>query len=474
MTSTRTEPATGPEPATRPDRRWALALGGVALLGLAWRAIYILHWRRDHPVWGDAYFYHYGANLLADGYGFINPFRLLIDGLNQQAADHPPVYTVYLFLFSLLGIRSPVGHMLATAFIGTATVVLAGLIGRRVAGKGVGILAAVIVAFYPNTFSWDGMLLSEPMALFAVMLSVWLAYRFVDHPTLLGIVLLGAAVGLATLSRAELGLLALLIVVPLVLRRSHLTSWRARIGWLAASGAACVAVMAPWVVFNMTRFDEPVYLSSGFEITLSTVSCDKTYYGELTGYWSLECVFGYLEPAGLTPLNSDESERGQLLRRESLDFIGENLDRVPTVLVARWGRALGIWNFQQGIDLDAFDAGRTDWVARWGAISFLVLLPFAVAGGILLHRRGKVVYPLVAPFVTVFVTATITFGQPRYRALSEGALSVLAAVGIAALWTAVRSRLGSQPTTTPDEGDPDAVHHSTAPIGTGPGGGVDE
>ncbi|MCD9624553.1 glycosyltransferase family 39 protein [Rhabdothermincola salaria] len=464
MTTTRTEAS------PRVDRRWWFGLAAVAAAAFAWRAVYILVWRRDHQVWGDAYFYHHGANLLADGYGFVNPFRFLIDGLIQQAADHPPVYTVYLFLFSTLGVRSPTGHMLATALVGTASVVLAGLIGRRIAGNTTGIVAAVLVAFYPNTFSWDGMLLSEPMALFAVMLTAFLAYRFVDDPSLVRIVLLGAAVGLATLSRAELGLLAVFIVVPLVLRRSNLTSWRSRIGWLAASGAACLAVLAPWVAFNATRFDEPVYLSSGFEITLATVSCDKTYYGELTGYWSLECVFGYLEPTGLNPLNSDESQRGQVLRDESIDYIQENLDRLPTVIVARWGRALGLWNFEQSVQLDSFDAGRTLWVAWAGAVSFLVMAPLAVVGGLALRRRGKLVYPLAAPFLTVWFTATVTFGQPRYRALAEGPLAVLAAVGLVAIVAAIRRRTAGGDA-TPD-GDapppPAAPPLSGATVGAGP------
>ena len=441
-------------------RRWLLIIGGICVAAMAWRVYFIFEWRRDARVWGDALYYHRGGQLLADGYGFINPIRFDQDGLIQQAADHPPVYLLYLAFFSLLGFTSPTGHMIATGFIGLGSIVLAAAIGRRLAGERVGVIAALLVAFYPNIFSWEGMILSEPTALFGVLLTAWLAYRFVDRPSLLNAVYLGLAVGVATLSRAELLLLSVLVVVPLILRRSGARPWRERFAWLAVSGAACLTLLAPWVAFNVNRFEEPVYLSSGFEITLASVSCPITYYGHFTGYWSLQCVIDYLDEAGLTPLNSDESTRGDLLQREATEYIGENLDRLPVVIAARWGRALGVWDFNGSINLDNYDAGRPYWVAWTGAVSFLALVPLAVTGALSLRRRGWPVYPLAASFVIVWITATITFGQPRYRSIAEGSLCILAAIGIDAIWRAVRNRTAGPATTEPR---PDTAEEAPIP-----------
>ena len=72
-----------------------------------------------------------------------------------------------------------------------------------------------------------------------------------------------------------------------------------RIGWIAAAAGTCVAVIGPWVVFNMTRFDHPVYLSAGYQITLSTATCDLTWYGEFTGYWNIQCPIGVLQRHGV-------------------------------------------------------------------------------------------------------------------------------------------------------------------------------
>ena len=54
-------------------------------------------------------------------------------------------------------------------------------------------------------------------------------------------------------------------------------------------------------------------------------------------------------------------------------------------------------------------------------------------------------YPVLGPLVTVFVTITLTFAQVRYRAAAEGAIVVLAAVGVDALWRARDRRAVSEP-----------------------------
>ncbi len=51
---------------------------------------------RHQTVWGDSYFYHESANLIADGKGFINPIDWIENHVRIQAADHPPLYLLYL------------------------------------------------------------------------------------------------------------------------------------------------------------------------------------------------------------------------------------------------------------------------------------------------------------------------------------------------------------------------------------------
>ena len=73
-------------------------------------------------VVGDAYYYHAGANLLADGKGYLDPY-----GYAQHhelpGAAHPPLYLTYLAVASVVGARSVLSHQMWTVLLGTATIV---------------------------------------------------------------------------------------------------------------------------------------------------------------------------------------------------------------------------------------------------------------------------------------------------------------------------------------------------------------
>ncbi len=144
---------------------------------------------------------------------------------------------------------------------------------------------------------------------------------------------MGVAVGLAALSRSELILLSVMVIVPLVLLVRTVPLGR-RIGWITAAAATCLGVVGPWVLFNMTRFDHPVYLSAGYEITLSTATCDLTWYGEFTGYWNIQCPIGVLQRHGVDSRGADQSELAKLFRQDSIDYIRSHEKRLPYVLLA--------------------------------------------------------------------------------------------------------------------------------------------
>ncbi len=442
------------------DRRFYTWLVLITGAGLAWRVVYIWVWRRDMVVWGDGYFYHNGSILIAEGKGWINPFAYYLKDTVNQAADHPPAYLLFLAGVSWLGGTGVTPHLLASAVLGSATVFVSGLAGRQFGGARIGLIGAVLVAFYPNVWRWDGLLLSETMAIFAVALTVWLAYRFWRSPNLYSGAVLGAAVGLAALSRAELILLSVLVVVPLCLL-VRTVSWAKRIGWLAAAGAACVMVLSPWVAFNLTRFDQPVLLSNGFEITLATSTCDYTFYGPTTGYWSLQCSLDYLAKNGFDEATGDQTARGEILRREALDYLSNQKRRLPIVVLARWGRITGLWNPVQQAELDEFNERETDWVPKAGGVIWYPMAAAAIAGAVLLRRRRIPVMPLVAPPIIVMVIVTMFFGQARYRAIAEGAIALLAAVTIDALVRWFRAR-GSPGSADDQPGQPAATASSSS------------
>src|SRR5580704_4031365 len=121
-----------PSVRTQRDNRWfrpALALVVVGAFVL--RVAYVFAYRRHFDPHGDAYFYHAGANLLARGKGFISPFFVQL-GLKRAAAEHPPLYTIFLAIPSVLGMKSVLTHLLWSCLLGSATVALIGFVGRAV------------------------------------------------------------------------------------------------------------------------------------------------------------------------------------------------------------------------------------------------------------------------------------------------------------------------------------------------------
>ena len=108
--------------------------------GLAVRLVYLLVWRNPWAMVGDPYYYHHGANLLADGEGYVHPYRFLLYGSRMPGADHPPAFLTVLAGFSWLGFRTFFQHQVIGCFLGTLGVLSMGLLGRRIAGERVGLI----------------------------------------------------------------------------------------------------------------------------------------------------------------------------------------------------------------------------------------------------------------------------------------------------------------------------------------------
>ena len=429
----------------RPSAKFRWWLAAAALLGFVVRVLYIKFERSGTGldaalgvVGGDAFFYHKGAQLLPH-HGFISPEVYLGSGRVMPAAEHPPLYLLWLAIPSALDVTSPLAHMLWSALLGTATVVLVGLLGRELAGERAGVIAGFLAALYPNIWAPDGFLVSETMAIFTVTLTLLLAYRYARAPGTARAVALGTAAGLAAMSRAETILLCVLVVLPIIWR-VRTDSVKVRIRRLVAAALVPTMLVGAWVGFNLTRFEKPVYLSSGFDVTLLSASCDDTYYGRFTGYWSVFCVAEVRDEK--VTADMDQSETAVIYRHEALEYIGDHLGRLPAVILTRWGRITGLWIPGQQVIVDQFPEGREKWVAWSALIAWYPLALLAIVGAVALRRRrGVPLFPLGVPPLVVWFAITMTFATTRYRAIAETVVVVLAAVAIDALLR--RRRVGA-------------------------------
>ncbi len=413
-------------------------------LAVRWVAVFVHY--GDLPLeLDDNYAYHTQAKLLVEEGGFYEPFvwRNSIEaGLPPElepSAGHPPGYITYLAAFAVVGLDSPLSNRLASGLAGAAAVALIGITARivgRWAGLGergadrAGLVAALLAAVYPNLWINDALILSESLYAAITALVILAGYHFWRRPAWRSAALLGATCAVAALTRSEGLLLLPGLVLPLaVVLRDR--SWRDRIGLAAASGAVALVLMAPWMVSVLLRFEEPAppYLATGSGRVLAFGNCDLTYSGRFYGYWNIFC--------SPPEFSGDESEIDRIHREQATTYMREHLGELPGVMLARVGRLWHLYRVDQGVEFDQFFERRGQWPARLALGQFYLMVPVAIAGGVLLWRRRVTLIPLVSPFVLVTFTAATTFGITRYRVPAEVALTVLAGLGVA--WVTSRS-----------------------------------
>ena len=412
---------------TTPRGAWRARVAALAAVGLAVRVAYVWGYRRHAQPTGDAFYFHYQANLLAQGHGFVDPYSLLWRFQAVPGASHPPLWTLVLAVAPAVGATSFFAQLLWGCLLGASAVVAVALAGREVAGPRVGLAAAAVTALYPVFVVDDGSLLAETVVVALVALVVWSCYRLWHRPTPARAAVLGVLCALCALARSELVLLVLLLAVPagLAARRRGV---RRRLALSGAAVLGALGVFAPWWAYTVPRFSHPVLLSDQLGVTLATANCAPTYGGPLIGYWDDTCETEVPVPPG------GALARDSQLRRVALRYAEHHARRVPVVMGARLGRALGVFRPAQQIDLEWSVLGRPRLPATVGLFAYYVLLGLAVLGVVDLRARRVPLAPFGVILLEVVVVAAAVFGQTRYRDPLDVALVVLAAVGFERLF----------------------------------------
>jgi 4-amino-4-deoxy-L-arabinose transferase-like glycosyltransferase len=413
--------------AVRIKHQFGFWLGLWTAVGLIIRFATIAGRLHRHPRGDTAYFYGI-ATLLVKGRGFINPFILTGSHRIVQTASFPPLFVFLLVIPVALGIHHFIALRILSCVIGAAGVAMSGIAGREIAGRRVGLIVAFLMAVYPNVWDNAEIVAMETLTPLLVALVLWTAYRFWRNPSVRNAVFAGLATGVAALGRDELALLVPLIFIPLALGRRQL-ALRRRFLLVAVGVGASLLPVLPWIGYNLTRFEKPVFISSGLGTTLASANCDETYHGQFLGYWSYPCQ----NATGKNPL-ADESFNNAHDQKFALHYVRTHLGRLPVVVLARIGRGFGFFRPRQQIIFDWFVETRPWHWAFAGLYMYYVLFALSIPGAIVLHRRRIPVFPLMMVGVDVVLSMVVTFGQTRYRAPFELSLVILASVFIDWVW----------------------------------------
>jgi 4-amino-4-deoxy-L-arabinose transferase-like glycosyltransferase len=406
-----------------PKRGFALRLAGLAAAGVGLRALYLFTVGRDVNGAGDWHFYHWQANLIAEGRGFIEPFKFLFDHHVSPSAGHPPLYPLALAVVSKLGGTGELSHRALGLILGACTIVLVGLLGRRAGGERLGLVAAGLCAVYPLMIAVDGALMSETLYGPLVAVALLAAWRMLDRPGPWIALATGAAIALAALTRSEALLLLVVLAWP--------AAWRGGAGWplrAALATLACALVLAPWAIRNADRFGAFVPISTNDSTVLAGANCPLTYHGVDLGGWNIECISKRRD--------DNEADQAAIWRREATDYAREHAGRLPVVGAVRLLRVWDLWQPRRQV---MFAEGRQRRVEQAGVAVYFAFLVLGALGAVTLHRRGVTLLVLLAPAVAVCVAAVLGYGIPRLRHGFEIPLLVLAAAGILRLVDARRA-----------------------------------
>jgi 4-amino-4-deoxy-L-arabinose transferase-like glycosyltransferase len=435
-------------------------VAGVCAVGLAIRLVYAFVVKAGAPLQGDAVYYHGQAQLNLDGHWFVNP--VVIAARHHPAAlvpsaQHPPLFTLLLTAGDAVGLGSLGAQLVLVCLVGTATIAATALVVRDLAGPRAGVIAAVLAALYPGFWVFDGEVMSEALVMLLAALVILSANRCFRRCTPLRVATLGLLCGLCALTRAELILLVPLVALPTVLWQRGM-AWRRRAALCALALGVAIAPMSPWVARNLVTFHHPVTLSDQLPITLAAANNPSTYSGPLTASWCFTCLLSTHFPPG-----DDESDIGAHWEAAARRYVGAHPARAFEVAVERVGLEWDLYAPLRAADQDFLESWPVPVSDAW-LIWFYPTAAAAIAGGVILRRRRRPVYPLVAMVVVTTVTAFATYGNYRFRAESEVALVILAAVALDALWARLvgrppaevldrpRRHSGDHPVVRPPEG----------------------
>jgi 4-amino-4-deoxy-L-arabinose transferase-like glycosyltransferase len=409
----------------RGERRARQVTIGAIVVGGLWR-LGLVASRWSTPLkFNDSVYYSEQAKQLVHG----TFFRAILFE-NGPAAEHPPLTSIVLAPVSW-GADPVHWQRLVTAVCGIVTIWVLAELATRLAGVWAGATAAVIAAVYPNLWLNDGLVMSESVSVLCVAASLLVLLAVLDEPTWRRLVGLGILLGLGALARSELALLFILAVVLVAWRQRD----RAGLRRAAAIAGVGILVIAPWVVFNLVRFDRTVLLTTNDGTTLLGANCPESWYGPGTGGWTARCL-----PAdGGDTLAGDQSVRADKRRELGLQYVRDHPGRAPVVVLARVGRTLDLHGLGNQVQADVDDE-RPRWGSWAGIVAFWVLLPLAVYGVARAEPPGRTV--LLLPCVCVLVATVGFYGAHRIRSSLEPVVVVGAALAIEEL-AGRRLRTGS-------------------------------
>ena len=219
-----------------------LLVAGLAVLAMAIRIAYTT---LPRVVWGDEPFYLWMGQSLLAGTGY--------NAFGYSGAHFPPLFAVLGAGLAPLAGGLEAGSNAVYAVSGALLVLPLYFLARAIYSTAAAWMTGLVVALYPalvsGVLAWGTM--TEPLYLLWVGLAIYALYLGLEHGRTRDYVLLGAALGLAYLTRTEALVFAVtalgLLLVGRLVRRDRGVSV---LGRLAVAGLMFLLVGSPYLLYT--------------------------------------------------------------------------------------------------------------------------------------------------------------------------------------------------------------------------------
>ena len=365
--------------------------------------------RVDQLYWlGDSKAYREIADNLVDGRGLV-----MADprgGGRLRYAERMPGYPLALAALRWAFGRSDAAVVVAQSLLGALSVALAWLLGREVAGKTAGLVAAGLVALSPWQVYFATVALTECWSTPLLLATILCTMRAAERPGWVWAV--GAGLFCAALGYVHPEFLALPLLIGLLAaiargRRRHLARW-------AVAAAVVALALSPWWIRNRVVLGGNVPATTRGGVTL--------YDGvgpQATGRSDMR--FEQQRASETQPL--DELAYDAYYRRASLRLICSEPGRIAGLAPRKLSR---LWSPTPNLA-----AGQRP-LYRWASrLAYVPMVAGAMLGLIVLLRRPGRLAILLAPVVMVTLVHALLVGSVRYRVPIEPMLFVMAGAAVA-------------------------------------------
>lgn len=414
------------------------ALWAIVTIGLLLRLGWVLYAQPEPPdTWylaGDQFSYFHYGNEIARGRGYIS----YITG--EATAYYPIGYPALLGALYFVVLHTPITDdlMMATAIfhllLSVASVWLMFVVGRAVAGVRTGLVAAGILAVFPNVIFQVPTIQLETVFIFLVLasLAVIVTHDWASGPPgLRRLLAFGAVLGASVLVRPFsavliVGLLAALLAVRVGRRRA--------IQLVAIPVGVVVLMSVPWTVRNAVQLDSFVPSSTNMGDTL----CIDRNLDAKGG-------FRFADHDGCVDPSLPEVPRNRGNTRKAISFVLEHPDRELLQIVRR--ARLMFDHDHDGIEaIQTLGGGPflservVDWGGRAADWYFYAAVALAVLGLPAFRERQRRAQRFLAlsGLVGLLVIPLLLWGNPRFHLPLAPFIALSAAMALLTGWDRIR------------------------------------